>query len=345
MVRTGEDVQRPLIVDKIDAVTKIGEDRIAAGGIQPPPKSVKIELTSKCNLRCKYCALRTREVGQSGSNMSLNFFKRITEDMRTCGVEEIGVFYLGESFMAPELLIKAVEWVKKELGFRWVFLTSNGTNARSDHVEAVMDAGLDSLKWSVNFYNETQFEEISGGQGKMLWKMVENIQQAFLVRNEKYHTILSASSILYDDAQHELMQGFLEKNILDWVDHHYWLPMYSMSLYQSKIKKDTGYLPTIGNMGRIDESTMRPNRQPLPCWAAFTEGHVRVDGGLSACCFGADDRFDMGKLDGTNFMKEWNSEKFQRLREAQIATLKEGPDALVGTPCRVCVAYEPTGEE
>ena len=48
----------------------------------------------------------------------------------------------------------------------------------------------------------------------------------------------------------------------------------------------------------------------------------------------------MGLLDGTNFMRQWNSPKFQALRKAQLQTLDVGQDALKNTPCRVCVAHE-----
>jgi len=332
------------ITQKIDAVTDIGDARIAMGGIQPPPKSVKIELTARCNLRCKFCALRTRK-GGVGADMTLDFFKKITTEMRYSGVEEIGLFYLGESFMAPELLVKACEWVKKELKFPWVFLTSNGTNATPDHVAAVMEAGLDSLKWSVNVCDLEQYKEICGGTVTLFKKSIENIVAAKRVRDvHAYPTILSASSIQYDTNQRGDMGDFLTRNVRPFVDKHYWLPMYSMSMYRSKVQEDTGYVSSIGNMGRIDDDTQLPNRTPLPCWAAFTEGHVRVNGGLSACCFGADSRFDMGVLNGTNFMRQWNSEKFVSLREAQIRTISEGPDALANTPCRVCVAFEGGGE-
>jgi len=336
------------ITHKIDAVTKIGDARISMGGIQPPPKSVKIELTARCNLRCKFCALRTRKT-KSVPDMTLGFFKKITTDMRYAGVEEIGLFYLGESFMAPELLAKACAWVKKELKFPWVFLTSNATNASPEHVAALMEAGLDSLKWSVNACNSEQYKEVCGGSEKQFSNACENIVAAKRVRDvHAYPTILSASSIQYDTNQRVDMDEFLDRNVRPFVDRHYWLPMYSMSMYRAKVQEDTGYVSTIGNMGRIDEDTNLPNRSPLPCWPAFTEGHVRVNGGLSACCFGADARFDMGVLDGTNFMQQWNSEEFVALREAQIRTISEGPDALVKTPCRVCVAFEgseDSGEE
>lgn len=329
------------ITQKIDAVTMINKERIEAGGVQPAPKSVKIEITNKCSLRCKFCALQTRD-HKSNQEMDFDFFKRITEDMARAGVEEIGLFYLGESFMAPELLVKCCEWVKKALEFPWVFLTSNGVNATPDHVKALMEAGLDSLKWSTNYNSYEAFHSVTGGSQKQFENALENIKQASYMR-PRYNgkPFISASSILFSDEPDFIIntQKFLIKHVIPYVDRHYWLPLYQMSMYKQKIIDELGYVPTAGNSGRLDDDTMLPTRKPLPCWSAFTEGHVRVDGNLSACCFGADARFDMGLLDGSNFMKMWNSPEFVKLRESQLRTLSEGPTALKNTPCKICVAY------
>ncbi len=273
--------------------------------------------------------------------MDYFLFQRITEDMRVSGIEEIGVFFLGESTMSPVLLIKAIAWIKGDLGFPYCFLTSNATKADEYTVGGMMGAGLDSLKWSVNFADEKQFSDMTGGSATLFDRAIGNIKQAWEIRKEsEYKTMLSASSILYDLEHKERMNKLLVEKILPYVDNHYWLPLYQMAINRQKIKDETGYEPTAGNMGRVDSKTLLPTRKPLPCWSAFTEGHVRVDGGLSACCFGADDRFDMGLLDGTNFMRQWNSPKFQNLRKAQLNTLTDGQDALIGTPCGVCVAYK-----
>ena len=61
--------------------------------------------------------------------MDLGFFKRITSEMRDAGVSEIGVFFIGESFMAPDLLIDAVLYLKRVIEMPYVFLTSNGSVA------------------------------------------------------------------------------------------------------------------------------------------------------------------------------------------------------------------------
>lgn len=328
------------ITNRIDAVTKIDDIRIQMGGIQPPPKSVKIELTARCNLACKFCATSTRQK-EHPNDMDFEFFQRITSDMRISGVEEIGLFYLGEPFMNVELLCKACDWVKHKLKFPYVFVTSNATIAGEMWVKKLMESGIDSIKWSVNFKDGAQFKEITGKHEILYEIALNNIRDAHRVRKEVGSKCsLSASSILYSPEHKALMEKLIADRVVPFVDKHYWLPLYQMSMYKDHMIKTLGYVPTAGNIGRLDDATLLPIRKSLPCWSSFTEGHVRVDGGLSACCFGADSRFDMGVLNGNNFMLSWNSSKFQALREAQLKTLTEGQGALKNTPCEVCVAYE-----
>jgi hypothetical protein len=47
--------------------------------------------------------------------MDFTLFQRITRDMREAGVEEVGVFYQGESFMNPRLLVDCIRYLKREL--------------------------------------------------------------------------------------------------------------------------------------------------------------------------------------------------------------------------------------
>ena len=86
------------IKSRIDAVTHIPATHLKSS--LPAPKSVKIEISPRCNLRCGFCALRTRE-NQPTKDMDFDLFRRITMEMREAGVDEVGCFYLGESFMNP----------------------------------------------------------------------------------------------------------------------------------------------------------------------------------------------------------------------------------------------------
>lgn len=314
------------ITERIDSVTYISPERMRAK--LPAPKSVKIEVSPRCNYRCGFCALRTREA-QPHDDMDFGLFKRITREMREAGVEEIGLFYLGESFMNARLLVDCVKYLKRDLEMPYVFLTSNASMAFPKTVAACMGAGLDSLKWSVNAADEQQFKRIMGVSGKLFERALKNIGAAWKARQEgRYKTGLYASSIRYDGPQQEKMQALLQSRVLPFVDQHYWLPLYSMGAFATQREEELGYRPTAGNQGRLDAL-----RDPLPCWAVFTEGHVTAVGHLSACCFDANASWSMGDLTKQPFMDAWNSPRFVALREAHLKR------DVRGTVCESCVAY------
>jgi len=314
------------ITDRIDHITRIPPDYLKAQ--LPAPKSVKIEISPRCNYRCGFCALRTREV-QPKWDMDFNLFKRVTREMREAGVQEVGVFYLGESFMNPRLLVDCITYLKRELTMPYVFLTSNASMAFPEAVEECMKAGLDSLKWSMNAADEEQFEQVMGVAGKLFHRALDNVRTAWEVRRAGgYKTGLYASSIRYDGAQQEKMERLLAERVRPYVDQHYWLPLYSMGAFATTREAELGYRPTAGNQGRIGAL-----REPLPCWSAFTEGHVTAEGKLSACCFDATANWTMGDLNKVSFMDAWNAQPFVKLREAHLKK------DVRGTVCESCVAY------
>ncbi len=314
------------ITDRIDNVTRIPANFLKAR--LPAPKSVKIEISPRCNYRCGFCALRSREV-QPKWDMDFALFKRITREMREAGVEEIGVFYLGESFMNPRLLVDCIAYLKREIAMPYVFLTSNASMAFPEAVEACMQAGLDSLKWSVNASDEAQFESVMGVSGKLFHRALDNVAAAWDTRKRGgYGTGLYASSIRYDGEQQQRMEQLLNARVRPYVDQHYWLPLYSMGAFATQREEQLGYRPTAGNQGRLDAL-----REPLPCWSAFTEGHVTAEGKLSACCFDATANWTMGDLSQTPFMEAWNSAAFVALRAAHLKK------DVRGTVCESCIAY------
>lgn len=306
------------ICDRIDDVTTLTPKY--ASTKPPPPKSVKIELTGRCNFECSFCARsqRLRKV----ADIDKDFFTRILREMRSEGVEEIGLFYLGES-MLVQWLPEAIA-IAKKIGYPYIFLTTNGSIATPKKVEACMQAGLDSLKFSYNYVDENQFVDIARVKKALFHKIKENIKSAHAIREAGgYKTGLYASYIDYDGEQGEKMKDTLDE-IRPYVDEVYALPLYNQAALIDK--KDWDFVA--GNRGRL--GNLRP---PLPCWSIFTEGHISFDGTLSACCFDHDKRFAMGDLTKETFMEAWHSKRFQDLREQH---LKKN---VKGTICEKCVAY------
>jgi radical SAM protein with 4Fe4S-binding SPASM domain len=114
-------------------------------------------------------------------------------------------------------------------------------------------------------------------------------------------------------------------DIEPFVDEAYWLPLYGMS----GASKAAGWKPQPGNPGRLDNM-----RDPLPCWAVFTEAHVTASGKLAACCFGtgSDGDLVMADLTKVSFKDGWNSPEFRKLRKAHLAK------DVSQTACASCAA-------
>jgi hypothetical protein len=314
-------LQRNRITERIDAITRIPETYRASA--PPIPKSVKIELTARCDFNCFFCAVAKKL--RKKADMDEEFFRRIVREMREAGVEELGVFYLGESFLCP-WLPEAIRFAKQDVGFGYVFLTTNGRMATPERIRACMAAGLDSLKFSFNNADAEQFEHVTRVKGKEFRTVVENIKAARQVRDEGgYSCGLYASSIRYDGEQLVRMENAVAE-ILPYVDEHYWLPLYGQAGLTAGAN---GTRPVAGNPGRLDAM-----RDPIPCWAVFTEGHITYDGRLSACCFDHDGRFNMGDLTTMTFREAWHSLTFQRLRAAHLT------GNVCGTVCEGCIAYQ-----
>jgi organic radical activating enzyme len=328
------------IIERLDQVQSL-EGRLTP--VAPIPTSVKLETTTLCNHDCSYCSRQYRE--RQHGVMSWDFYVRILGEMKEAGVNQVGLFFLGEPFMIKNL----AEWVReaKRQGF-FVFLTTNGTAPTPKTLQAVMEAGLDSLKFSCNYFDADQFVRIARVNPKLFGRIAQNMQAAKKIRDENgYKCELSASSIMYADYQKDAMEEYM-KNVSQWVDVTYWNPFYSMSMYADDMESNTGFRPHAGNPGRLkyQDGKWVTTREPLPCWSAW-EGHLGMGDWddelkdyryhLSACCFDGSGRFNMGDLNGPNgmsFKAAWNSAEFVKLRKAHL------DKQIEGTVCQACVAYQ-----
>jgi hypothetical protein len=288
----------------------------------PAPPSIKIELNSRCAYKCHFCVRSVRE--NDKIDMDRGLFTRIMQEAYDAGTREAGLFYINEPFSVswlPEAIAEC-----REIGYPYVFLTTNGSVATPPRVEAAMKAGLDSLKFSLNFYDAEQLVEVAKVAPRTFDRVIYHVKKAYEIRERNgYKTKLYASSIAFDGEQGKKMKAVVD-DILPYVDEHYWLPLYGMS----GAAKAAGWKPKPGNPGRLDN--MRT--ETLPCWATFTEAHVTADGMLAACCFGTglDGDLAMADLKSTSFMDGWNSAAFQTLRKAHLNK------DVSGTACAECAA-------
>ena len=308
------------ITERIDNIVHVKSDYLHER--IPAPPSIKIELNSRCAYKCHFCVRSVRE--NDKIDMDRPLFTRIMQEAYDAGTREAGLFYINEPF--------SVSWLPdairecRQIGYPYIFVTTNGSVATPQRVEAAMEAGLDSLKFSLNFYDAEQLAEVAQVSPKTFERVKYHVKKAYEIRERgQYKTRLYASSIAFDGEQGEKMRALVEE-IKPYLDEHYWLPLYGMS----GAAKAAGWKPKAGNPGRLDN--MRA--EALPCWAVFTEAHVTADGILAACCFGTglDGDLAMADLKSTSFMDGWNGAAFQALRKAHLAK------DVSNTACAECAA-------
>jgi radical SAM protein with 4Fe4S-binding SPASM domain len=310
------------ITTRIDHVTLVPEDWKKT--VLPAPPSIKWELYSGCQYACSYCSIQAEN---KNNRMDLELFKRASKQALDFGVREAGLFFIGESTLAPDLLLDALRWVK-QIGYPYVFLTTNGANLSPDLAEELMNCGIDSLKFSINAADALQFREVMRVKPALFDRALQNLQEAWRIRNGGgYQTRIYASSIELDGEQGKRLEALLERQVRPFVDEHYMLPNFGqMSSKNAEKNRAMGFRPSAGNQGRLQNL-----REVLPCWSAFREGHVRWNGMLSACCFGATPDWDCGDLNEQSFAEAWNSQAYQDLRAAHLR------GDVHGTPCESCV--------
>lgn len=123
-----------------------------------PYSNFLLELSNICNHHCIFCAHNKmkRKIGK----MKPEMVEKALREAYELGTREVGFYATGEPFLVPEL----PQYIKlaKDIGYEYTYLTSNGAKATPEKIRAVIDAGLDSIKFSINAPERKLYEFIHG---------------------------------------------------------------------------------------------------------------------------------------------------------------------------------------
>lgn len=130
----------------------------------PLPKSLNIELNNTCNHNCIFCRYHGKYANNKPkpATMSVDNAKKILYESKKLGIgeKEVGFYLSGEVFLYNDLA-EVIRYAKS-LGFKYTFITTNGSLATPDRMKEVLDAGLDSIRFSINGMDKKTYKEIHG---------------------------------------------------------------------------------------------------------------------------------------------------------------------------------------
>ena len=112
----------------------------------PIPRQIQIETSNICNHKCNFCAYPAME--RPGRHMDRELFRRIVTEAYDLGAREIGLFAGAEPLVCKWL----DEYVRfcRDLGYEYQYISTNGSLGTPERFRSLIDAGLSSIKFSIN---------------------------------------------------------------------------------------------------------------------------------------------------------------------------------------------------
>ena len=302
-------------VDLQERVRLKKADREELYSLEPPfPKTnFLMELSNVCNHACIFCAHQKmrRKVSKMDKTKGFDILRQAYE----LGTREVGFYATGEPFLVPELpefIAKA-----KEIGYTYVYLTSNGSLATPERIRAVIDSGLDSIKFSINAPQKKLYKFIHGRDD--FDTVMNNLRYLNQYRQESgknykiYVTgILTRFTENLRDKYFEVFKGLADQIVFKYV--------YNQG----------GYMPEIDKYLRCDCDDEIKRRCNLP----FDAISVTQEGYLSLENADYENMLIVADLNKVSLKEGWYGEKMKDMRRRFME------NDLGGTLCDGCVNHE-----
>lgn len=226
--------------------------------------------------------------------------------------DELGLSAKGEVLVNKEFT-EIVRSAKEEFGIAYLYISSNGALMDEAKAVEVIEAGLDSIKFSINALSREAYKEVHKVDD--FDKVIANFKTLLKLKKEKYPQLKLFLSSVIDMSKEELEEGFRELfgKDFDLIDG---VSLYALT-YTPKFEVD---------------STKQPSAK---CFIPFRELYINSDGTLGLCCKDYFDEVNFGSLLENDFMEVYNSKAFKEIREMHKKSAF--PD---GHLCKKCLLFD-----
>lgn len=276
------------------------------------PKNALIELSNLCNHECIFCAnsKMTRKRGE----INQKFLYDILKKMFDLGVREVGFYATGEPFMNKHIF----EYIKKakEIGFEYIYITTNGALLNNEMIIRAIDAGLDSIKFSINAGTEKTYKIIHGKDD--FNKVIENVKFISNYRttmNYNFKIYVSYVIVPQNESEKKLIE-YLLGNLVD-------------DIVFMNARNQGGLMYEINENLVLEGEKYK--RKMAPCSLPFNSMHITYEGYLTACCIDFQNYLVVADLNKQELKEAWLNEEFINLRMRHLE------DNLEGTLCYNCL--------
>ncbi len=305
-----------IFFEKRDVQFSMGKNELQLEA--PFPKNALIELSNLCNHACLFC--KNPDQSRAATQLDIEVFKNFVSQAVPLGLKEIGLYATGEPFMTKDIA-KYIAVAKKN-GVERVYITTNGALATLQKVIDCFEAGLSSIKFSINASNALDYLKIHGFDD--FDKVLENVKEIYKWKlSENIPLQLLGSCVIIPAVKHTK-------------DEH--------AAVFSSYFEDIQYVNSGSQGGQAfqlpfadehksavfwDFDTAQDNMKP--CQLPWNRVHLTAEGFLTACCVDYDLDLVYGDMNKDELSVMWNNNIIKMLRGKHIN------DQLEGLLCDQCM--------
>lgn len=281
------------------------------------PREVIFDLNNDCNCRCFFCSNHKLE-RHLRMDKKLGF--KLLKDFYDMGTREAALYGTGEPFLRNDLAEFVAE--AKRIGYSYVYISSNGTIADPKRAKPVLDAGLDSIKFSINAGTKESFIKVQGVD--MFEKVIENIRWICSYRKEsglKYRVYVSMVPTAKTEGEWPILQRLLSEYV-DEMDYR-GCSNQGANMLENNITEKIDPKNLLGSL----KSWQHRGKCPDP----FYRCAVTTEGYMSVCCVDYQNYLIIADLNTTSVKDAWCGDLFVDFRK------RHNSGDLKGTICYNCL--------
>ena len=295
----------------------------------PKPYLFSIETTNNCNMTCVMCP-RTTEMDRKIENMDSQIFSRVAEQIsphkkknfnewESFVVNQLGIeqdrkgenpfyFFISSSavtmhgFGDPLFDLSLKERVQlltdKNIP---TYFSCNPSNIHLEKIEALFQAGLKYIKFSIDSLSDEKMKEIRGSQADYT-SALHKMQQVLDIK-EKGNYPVTIVMCMIDTGKAKNREA--EEFVQTW-----------------KGKDVYAYIKSLDNQWYMDEAEKEKTRSHYEsqyCEFPWTSLSVMVDGTVVPCTQDFNCEMSMGNVMEQSLEEIWNSEKYKEFRMMHIS--------------------------
>jgi MoaA/NifB/PqqE/SkfB family radical SAM enzyme len=266
------------------------------------PREIFLDLTSFCNHACVFCA---NPKISNKTTMESDMVYRVLHEAYDCGVRDLGLYATGESFLVKDLA-KYVAYAKETVGYEYLFITTNGALATPERVQPVLDAGLDSIKFSLSAGSRESYQVIQGRDDFDL--VIDNLRWVARYRRDNGKQYNIYVTMVYTDATaHEV--DHLKELVLPYIDE--WDP--------HPLNNQCGNMPENNILGEIKSDNPRTRGKRKVCFQPFKGFTITSEGFVSACVLDYSKDLIVGDLKKNSLLEIWEGSVYKEFRRRHLA--------------------------